>query len=183
MTDSSGNKVTYNYNQTKGTLDSVVDPKGKQTSYGHDNNDRLTSVSKMVSGETVQNSYTYENDRIKTINHNDFYYKFDYDNLGNVSEVKVKENRSLIKNTYAVEAGGGLNIKTNKLQESEYGNGQKVGYQYDILDRIMARTYNGSTRHWYTYDSAGNLGYHDDIVNGVKYRYVYDLANRLSEVR
>ncbi|WP_341441618.1 LamG-like jellyroll fold domain-containing protein, partial [Oxobacter pfennigii] len=42
---------------------------------------------------------------------------------------------------------------------------------------------NGSTRHWYTYDSAGNLGYHDDIVNGVKYRYVYDLANRLSEVR
>ncbi|WP_341442921.1 carbohydrate binding domain-containing protein, partial [Oxobacter pfennigii] len=34
MTDSSGNKVTYNYNQTKGTLDSVVDPKGKQTSYG-----------------------------------------------------------------------------------------------------------------------------------------------------
>ena len=34
-----------------------------------------------------ENGYTYENDRLKTINHNGFNYKFNYDKAGNNSEV------------------------------------------------------------------------------------------------
>jgi hypothetical protein len=39
--DSLGNTVNYDYNETKGTLNSVTDANGKTTSYAYDNLDRL----------------------------------------------------------------------------------------------------------------------------------------------
>ena len=66
--DSQNNTVTYNYNEQKGTLGSVTDANGSTTSYTYDPlNDNLTGVSKTAGGQTVSNSYTYENDRIKTV--------------------------------------------------------------------------------------------------------------------
>ncbi len=56
------------------------------------------------------------------------------------------------------------------------------GENYANLDRVTADKYNGEVRYKYQYDSAGNLGFYEDLVNGVKHRYVYDLSDRLVKV-
>jgi len=171
--DPSGSTVTYNYNQTKGTLDSVADAKSKTTSYVYDSMDRLTDVSKSADGIEVKNSYTYENDRLKTITHNGFSYSFSYDSMGNNTQVSAA-GQPLITNTYE--------DRTGKLLESTYGNGQKVSSDYDILDRVTARKYNGTIRSKYTYNASGNVAYQEDLVNGINYKYIYDLSERLMRI-
>ncbi|KYH30466.1 tRNA(Glu)-specific nuclease WapA precursor [Clostridium tepidiprofundi DSM 19306] len=172
--DSSGNKINYNFDKTKGTLKSVIDEAGKTTSYVYDTNlDRLQSVSKDVDGQTITNSYTYENDRIKTITHNGFNYSFEYDSLGNNKVVNVG-TQNLITNTYE--------DRSSKLKESFYGNGDKVEYIYDDEDRIIAEKYNGAQKYSYEYDSNGNIGRHYDVYNNVNYRYMYDAADRLAKI-
>ncbi|MCT8977624.1 DNRLRE domain-containing protein, partial [Clostridium sp. CX1] len=122
---------------------------------------------------TVANSYTYESDRIKTISHNGFSYKFEYDSFGNNNRVLV-ENQPLITNNFEPITGN--------LLSSIYGNNQKVSMVYDELDRIISRKFNEKERYTYQYDSSGNLGYHEDKINNRSYRYVYDLADRLVRV-
>lgn len=173
VTDSSRNTVTYDYDETKGTLKSVTDPASKTTTYSYDSMDRLTGVSKNVDGRDITNSYTYENDKIKTITHNGFSYGFNYDSLGNNTSVNAG-TQNLITNSY--------DLTTGNLLQSTYGNGQTVSNDYDNLDRVTAKKYNGTTRYTYQYDAAGNVGYHEDLVNSVNYRYVYDLSDRLAKV-
>ena len=180
VTDSAGNVVSYNYDETKGNLSSVVDPKGTTTSYAYDaNSDALTSVSKVVDGSPVANSYTYENDRLKTITHNGFSYTFGYDALGNNTTVSAG-SQALITNSFELRSG--------RLLESTYGNGHKVSMDYDNLDRVATyKVWNSATGQYevkfrYNYDASGNLGYHEDLVNGTSYRYVYDLADRLVKI-
>jgi YD repeat-containing protein len=74
------------------------------------------------------------------------------------------------------------NRNTGNLLESTYGNNQKVGSNYDLLDRVNALEYGGVTKFNYQYDGNGNLGYKEDLVSGVQYKYTYDLANRLGKV-
>lgn len=121
-------------------------------------------------GPRVTNTYTYENDKIKTITHNGFSYTFNYDSFGNDSEVLVA-GQKLINNTYDQAAG--------VIRESLYGNNQKVTNEYDNLDRVVSKKFNDILRYKYEYDNSGNLGYHEDIVNNKNYRYLYDIANRL----
>lgn len=181
LTDSQGNTVTYNYNTTKGNLDSLTDAKNQPTSYSYDpNTDQLTSFSKTADGQTVSNGYTYENDRIKTIkqNNDQVTYTFDYDSLGNNTSVKVG-TQPLVTNSYEVY---NQNRNTGTLLESTYENGQKIGFDYDLLNRVKAKKYEGAVKFTYQYDGSGNLGYAEDLINGVNYRYVYDLADRLVKV-
>lgn len=174
LTDPSGNTVTNNYDESKDVLNSVTDAKGNTISYTYDNLDRLTNVSKTVDGNHAAAEYSYENDRLKTVTHNGFSYIFGYDPLGNNTSVSVG-NQTLVTNTHAQ--------RTGLLLESTYGNGQKVGNDYDSLYRVTAKKENGQARYKYEYDSAGNLGYQEDLVNGVGFRYIYDLANRLTQVK
>ncbi|QGU96846.1 DNRLRE domain-containing protein [Clostridium bovifaecis] len=171
--DASGNKVTYNYNAIKGTLDGVTDAKGNTVSYSYDNMDRLTDVSTSADA-AVKNSYTYESDRIKTVTHNGFSYIFDYDEAGNNTKVSVG-SQNLITNNYEA--------RTNKLLSSTYGNGHTVSYNYDSEDRISSKSVNGTEKFKYSYDASGNLGILEDIINGVNYRYIYDGAERLSKIK
>ena len=183
ITDSSGNKVNYNYNETKGTLDSVTDPKGSTTSYQYDDKlDTLLNVKKTVDGKEISNSYTYKNDRIESITHNGFSYNFGYDSLGNNTTVSVG-NQNLITNTYGTyyNAAENRNYQTGLLKESQYGNGQIVKNGYDDSDRVISRTFNNQEFR-YSYDANGNLGYHEDLVNEVNYKYSYDLSDRLTKV-
>lgn len=105
-------------------------------------------------------------------------YSFDYDSMGNNTAVKVG-TQPLITNSYEVYNS---NRNTGKLLESTYGNNQKVGSDYDILDRVTALKYGGTIKFKYEYDGNGNLGIKEDLVNGVQYKYNYDLANRLGKV-
>jgi len=127
-----------------------------------------------VFAEHKEFSYDYENDRLKSITHNGFSYTFNYDSLGSPTEVKVGD-QALITNTFE--------DRTGKLLESIYGNGHKVSSDYDIMDRVIAKRYNGNIRHKFEYDVGGNLGYHEDLVNGINYRYIYDLSDRLVKVK
>lgn len=193
LTDSEGNKVTYGYDNAvnpndplnKGNLTSVKDAKGQVTSYDYNpNNDQLRSVSAPVDGQNVSNSYTYENDRIKTIKQNgdQVIYTFDYDSLGNNTSVKVgnqTQTQTLVTNTFETYN----QRKTGTLLESTYGNGFKIGFDYDLLNRVTAKKYNGNVKFKYQYDGSGNLGYAEDLINEVNYRYVYDLADRLVQVK
>jgi RHS repeat-associated protein len=155
MTDSSGNTVTYNYDQADGTLDSVKDAKGNTTSYvyeGYQNN------LKSVTNGTVTNSYTYKNDKIDTITHNGFSYRFGYDSLGNNTTVAVGSN-NLITNRFEDRSG--------KLLDSTYGNGQKVSSDYDGQDRVIAQKVAGDNAVGVTYQSyVQNKGWLSSVQNG-----------------
>lgn len=168
-----GKETTYTYNESKGTVNSITDPNGNTTNYTYDNLDRLTNTSVTNGSNVHQNSYTYENDNLKTVNHNGFNYSFEYDTFGNQKQVKVG-NQALITNTYKNNNGN--------IRKSSYGNGQDVEYGYDRFNRISSQVgENGS--YFYTYDGRGNL-------NGVENTYTttnkilkYDLADRLVEQR
>jgi len=174
-TDPSGNKVTYNYDLTKGILQNVTDAKNTTTGYTYDSMDRLDGVYKSVDNQVVQNTYGYTNDRLTRITHNGFNYTIDYDSLGNLEKVNVG-TQNLVTNKY--------DKRTGQLDEITYGNGQKIGIVYDQLGRVSAKKYNseGSDRYIYRYDANGNVGYVYDRTIAKGFRYLYDLAGRLSAV-
>ncbi|MGY0374140.1 DNRLRE domain-containing protein [Clostridium sp. JNZ J1-5] len=123
---------------------------------------------------TIKNSYTYENDKIKTVSHNGFSYTFNYDGADNNTEVNVG-NQNLITNVFQ--------DRTKLLLSSTYGNGHKVSYKYDSEDRISSKLINGEEKFKYSYDASGNLGILEDLINGVSYRYIYDVSDRLTKIK
>lgn len=104
LTDSKGNTLTNTWDETKGILSNSKDPKGNTINYGYDTLDRLQNVTKTVDGNAVSNSYSYIDDKLNTITHNVFNYNFDYDSLGNNTEVSVG-TQNLIKNTFEARTG------------------------------------------------------------------------------
>ena len=60
ITDSSGNTIVNNWDETKGNLSNVVDAKGNTTSYGYDSLDRLTTVSKNIGSINLE-TFTFSN--------------------------------------------------------------------------------------------------------------------------
>lgn len=133
------------------------------TNYTYDaNTDAVTSVSQTLSnGQTVSNSYTYDNYRLKTISHNGFNYSFNYDNFGNVTQTKV-DSQVLSTNTYCENNGD--------LKRIEYGNGNYVDYTYDDYGNISAISQNGSPNFTWKYDSTG-------IEDTAKNMFAYCLNN------
>lgn len=166
--DEIGNETTYEYNQTNGNLNKVTDSKGTETNYTYDTLGRISTVSKTSGGQTYQNSYTYTNDRINTINHNGFNYSFVYDNFGNRKQVKVG-NQVLITNNYATNNGN--------LDSVTYGNGQTISYSYDRFNSIATQTKTQGT-YKYEYNAQSNLAYVESP-EGIKEYYTYDLSGRL----
>ena len=77
-----------------------------------------------------------------------------------------------MQNTYEKNNGN--------LTGSEYGNGLKVGYEYDDLDRLAGKSYNGEKKAEWTYNAAGQLGRHWDFVSNRYYTYSYDALGRLT---
>ncbi|CDM67294.1 Hypothetical protein CM240_0115 [Clostridium bornimense] len=146
MTDSFGNTVRYDYDENRDVLNSVTDAKGSTTNYEYDSLNRVTSVSKQVGSETISNSYTYSNDRLESISHNGFSYRFGYDKWGNNTDVSVG-NQKLITNVFE--------DKTGKLLSSTYGNGQKITPVYDKNDNLIGRAYSGDNLGTITY--SGNV--------------------------
>jgi len=117
--------------------------------------------------QVYSNNYTYENDRLKTINHNGMNYTFGYDTFGNEKDIKIG-SQTLITNNYAGNNG--------VLNNSVYGNNQTISYTYDRFDRINKKTgTNGNIQ--YTYDAKGNVKTVVDSVNGTT-TYAYDVSDR-----
>ncbi|MEG0773891.1 DNRLRE domain-containing protein [Clostridium sp.] len=183
ITDSLGNVVDYEIDEIKGNVNKVTDAKGHVTSYSYDDKlNYLKDVSKVTDGQTIKNSYSYTNDRISAINHNNFSYDFQYDEFGNNKSVNVQgvnssgqqESKNLITNTYETRNGN--------LKESAYGNEQKVTNIYDAFDRVVGKKFGAEERFRYQYDGNSNLALQEDLVNKKNYRYTYDLADRLNKI-
>ncbi|MGN1270222.1 MAG: RHS repeat-associated core domain-containing protein [Clostridia bacterium] len=166
-----GKETTYAYNTNTGTLSTITDPKGNTVNYTYDSLNRISSSQATNGTKTHTNTYTYENDKLKTINHNGYNYSFIYDVFGNQKQVKVG-NQLLITNSYGTKNGN--------LTQSTYGNGQQITYNYDRFNRLTKKS--GTTGDYnYIYDGRGNLKQIQDNVNGNVITYAYDLAERVAE--
>ena len=175
--DERNNETTYDYDQLKGTLQSVTNANKVATKYEYDpNNNSLTSVS----SSGVTNSYSYDNDRLQNINVNGaLQYKFEYDKFGRTTANKV---------------GNGSNWKTlsemdynaaGLLSKQTYGNGDYVDFSYDKFDRQTQKMYNGDNtkRVTYSYGNNGSVAQITDYFANSNTRFVYDLADRVVSQR
>ena len=167
-----GYATTYDYNPYKGTLTSVTDANSKTTSYTYDaNTDRMKTVTS--GGSTVEYTYAKNGQLTKIESPGDSpTYNFVYDNWGNNTAVKVG-SQTLVTNTY--KSNNGL------LTQQKYGNEFTVGHNYDSLDRETSRSYNGTTKFWWTYNADGNLARYTET-GGRVLTYLYDDIGRLLQV-
>ena len=183
VTDARNNTIHYNWNE-KDLLESVNDAKGNQIVYGYDNAERLTSVSQKVIHDGVEqeiiNTYTYNKDRMTSIEHNGFCYGFDYDAFGNTVSASVAGTKVI---DYEYEPGNG------NLKKITYGNGDYIRYIYDSMDRISLSYYYSKAQgieqkmDEYTYDKQGNLCEITAHMAGKTYHMSYDFLDRLVYVR
>ncbi len=170
-----GYKTYYQYDSNKGTLQSVKDSNGNYTYYTYDNNnDRLLTASDHSSPTSSGAStvtYGYDNrGQLSTVISPSTTYSFGYDNWGNNTTVSIG-NRTLVTNTYGPNNG--------LLTNSTYGNGLSVDLVYDLFDRVVEKTYNGSTRFTIDYNAKGAVAsYTDHLINKTFY-YTYDDIGRL----
>ena len=188
-TDTLRNTTTYGYSTTNSNDLRVhsVTQNNKTVNYEYVDNtglvERVWSQFQNINGttQTAENTYVYENDRLKGIGHNGFYYSFDYDDFGNRTSTGIKlslesdtPTRVLMTNEYA--ANNGLLLK------STYGNGDTVENIYDNLNRVIGVKYDGTEKFSYVYNSEGLISRHIDKINNKTYNYVYDMIGRVQRV-
>lgn len=167
--DEAENVTQYEYNENTGDLIKVIDAKNNETNYTYDNLGRVLEVKKEASQKEYTNSYTYENDRLKTITHNGFTYTFIYDEFGNLKQTKVGEQVLSTKN-YATNNGN--------LTSEEYGNSQTISYGYDRFNRLT-KVEGTNGKYEYTYNANSNVKTIVDSINNNTETFTYDLAERL----
>ncbi|WP_411676149.1 RHS repeat-associated core domain-containing protein [Caproicibacter sp.] len=174
VSDQRDKTTTYNVDSVTGLTNSVTDPKGNTTYYSYNtSNNLLTGVSAQSSAGTVEAAYEYDAaDRLSQITHNGFAYTFQRDGYGNTTAINVG-TQNLITNTFAPGNGN--------LQSSDYGNGFRLGYDYDSYDRVIRLWKNNTITYQYLYDARGNLAQITEYNNGA-YRltkYFYDIGDRM----
>lgn len=177
-TDTRGKVVTYETDLAKDTLTKVTDPNGQSVNYSYDSRRRVTSTSATADGKTYKNTYTYNNDRLKTVSHNttsdtpDVTYTFDYDRFGNPTTVKVG-TQMLSTNVYTTTGD-------HTLMRVEYGNGGKVHYTRDDFRRVTGIHYDDATEPRFTYDygANGQAAYVKDAELGRTVWTEYDTSER-----
>ena len=71
-------------------------------------------------------------------------------------------------------------MSTNNISKITYNSADHpyVEYEYDALDRVTSKSYNGTVKAEYKYDKLGRLYSKNDIMSGVEYSYLYDLSGR-----
>ena len=124
-------------------------------------------------------SYTYDNSvaQLKRITRTDgLMYNFLYDIWGRITDIKVG-NRLLSHSVYRK-----TNSNDTQLSYTEYGNGARIYYNYDALDRIVSEsTAEGGTPYVsYKYNNEGLVSRVTDDLAGVTTEYQYDLLGRLT---
>lgn len=190
-TDSLGQVTQYFYDSATGRLNAVIYPDQQGVAYTYNGMGSLIQVlPASISTETgaytasangASASYTYDQAlRLSTIGSSSTTYSFTYDNFGNTTSITAGDS-ALISYTYGDQNG--------KLELLTYGNGKKVKYLYDPLDRICEILYNVTvdgaetfeTAYTYTYTAAGLLYSVTDHANQETSMYQYDMTGRLTD--
>ena len=187
----------YDYD-AGGNIQSIIDAKGKTTSYGYDDKKRLIQVSQPGN---VVTAYAYDdNDNLISVtdaeNHTTSYT---YDDAGRMISTTSPDTEVT---SYAYDAAGNLISKTD-------AKGSSITYIYDTLNRLtgihfpdssqdITYTYDQgadgkgrltgmtdpSGNYVYTYDALGNLIKEEKTIEGVTYEteYTYDSAGVLTGI-
>lgn len=177
-TDSLGNTTDYAFDTSCGNLSSVTDAKGNTTNYNYDTSDRLDTTEKNVSGlylgALIKSDYDYDaKGYLDYVKSNGTTFDFDYNEMGDISNVKVG-TQSLISNSYYTsDKSWNLNTKT-------FGNGNTVGYTYDERNNVKSVKYNGIDKFLYNYDNTYTLIDTTDNVNEINTKYSYDGSGRIT---
>ena len=143
-TDEAGNTVYYVYDNETGFLDRIS---GGDTvvDMEYDSVGNLTRFAQQVgglsNGTEMSNSYTYENDRITSIEHNGFSYNFTYDEWGNRTSIKINETE-IVTSSYD---------ENSRLTSISYANGQSVSYIYNDDGNICGISLDGGETLAYEY--------------------------------
>lgn len=191
VTDTEGNTVSYEWDETTDLLKSLTDGRGNKISYRYDAAQRLSAVSQKVTignvQKTVTNAYTYKNDRLASISHNGFAYGFTYDAFGNMlrasidkKETDAEYSHELVRYEYEEKNGN--------LAKTIYSNGDYIRYEYDSMDRIQMSYYHSASAsaekrmNHYVYDRSGNLAKVQAYLAGKTYDLEYDFLDRLMRV-
>ena len=123
--------------------------------------------------EYEYNSYK----ELKSITTGSTEYKFTYNSFGDASKITAGD-RTLAQYTYDSE--------THLLHAMIYGNGTRVNYNYDDLDRLTEVWYTeggnaaSTLAYKYIYQANGALSSFEDYVSGEVHSYTYDATGRLT---
>ena len=169
--DLNGIYTGYSYDQNNGQLNYMSDGNSNVTSFYYDAMSRLNKVYNDANGISMETSYSYEKDRIKSITHNGFSYNYEYDDWGNPTSVKVGE-QALVTYEY-----NGDNQTRDRVNTITYGNGDYTEYSYHedngnitaitsyTADELLLADYK------YIYDSQGNIETIKNVVENTEIRY------------
>ncbi len=181
--DINGIYTGYSYNQLNGQLNSMSNGEGDVTSFGYDAMSRLNKVTNTVdgltSGNKMETSYKYDNDRIESITHNGFSYNYEYNVWGNPTAVKVGE-QSLVSYTYDLE-----DKTRDRVNRITYGNGDYTNYIYNDdgnIDKIQSYSADNilTAEYCYFYNENGNIERIRNVLEDTELEYTdngYNIIN------
>ena len=124
--------------------------------YTYNSNNQVVSETNRLN---VQTTYTYHTNGTKATEVFDT-YKYEYNNLGNIEYVKIKESAN--SSNYVTYAQYNYD-NSNRNTSIAYGNGQTVYYVYDNNGNVTEQKYKESpnaqqeTQFAYTYDNDNKL--------------------------
>jgi len=185
--DINGFYTGYSYNQMNGQLNSMSDGNGDVTSYSYDAMSRLNKVSNdvegLTSGNKMETSYSYKDDRIESITHNGFSYNYEYDVWGNPTYVKVGE-QPLVSYTYDTN-----NKTRDRVNCITYGNGDYTDYDYNddgTIKTIQSYSSDGTltAEYQYIFGDYGQLEKIKNVTENTEIRYTdsgYNFVNLNSD--
>ncbi|MFQ9482645.1 MAG: RHS repeat-associated core domain-containing protein [Oscillospiraceae bacterium] len=183
VTDVNGNTTSYGYNSLAEQLILTTDALGRETNYTYDANSRRTAM--VYRHGVAAIDYGYENGRLATLDRKTFrsgatqhqIYSFGYNQWGQATSTSVGD-RVLSTNDYAPRGGN--------LTQTTYANGVAVTYSYDLLDRLVEKSYHETGKPdltiRYTYNAESQLArlrYEEDGETIGSYAFEYDSLGRL----
>ena len=183
VTDVNGNTTSYGYNSLAEQLILTTDALGRTTNYTYDANSRRTTM--VYRHGVAAIDYGYENGRLATLDRKTFrsgatqhqIYSFGYNQWGQATSTSVG-NLVLSTNDYAPRGGN--------LTQTTYANGVAVTYSYDLLDRLVEKSYHETGKPdftiRYTYNAESQLArlrYEEDGETIGSYAFEYDSLGRL----
>ena len=180
-------KYTYNSN---GLLHHSVTPEGQTTYYTYNQNKDLASMySEVTSGTTVfdnKNTFSYNRDYLTQVSHNGLTYGFEYNGLGDITEVSVAGQAILRSACVRGETGD----ETTTVELDEEGEAQNsTVVNKDRYGRITKITRNNVCVLEKEYEDAFEMPYGSaklktaiDNSAGIVYTYTYDEDGEVNKV-
>jgi RHS repeat-associated protein len=160
-TDELGNITKYTYD-AKGNKTSTTDGNGNVVNYTYNSSNNVTSV---ASGD-AENNYSYDYlGNVSLITHNNFSYKFNYNEFNKLVETIIGDT-TVLSDTY--------NSNNGNLTKTTYANGDYIKYTYDKYNNITQIDGKNGTIANLIYNKKGLISICNDYESGETTYYYYD---------